>query len=108
MASACSRVTPMANATPVPFFGCEKSRWSARATSAASHPSQMPSGTMSPTRRLWRSISWLVVPATASDVEKRSSRLMGLAIRSANPFTFAVRRLISNWRSYEGRRQGAA
>ena len=62
-----------------PSSDCAKSRSSASATSAASQPSHIPSGTMSPTIRFWRSISALVVARLRERLrETRSSRLIGL------------------------------
>ncbi len=62
---------------------------------------------MSPTIRFWRSMSVLVVRASTSDCASRSSRLIGLPIRSANALRLAMIALIAAVRSYDGRRHGA-
>ncbi len=49
---------------------------------------------MSPTWRFWRSMSWLVMRAAATDTANLSSRLIGFAVRSANALSRAISALI--------------
>ena len=50
----------------------------------------------------------LVCRAATKDTDNLSSRLIGLAVRSANDFSCAISSLISPLRSYDGRRHGAS